>query len=56
MQEIFRILIEVNEGQNVPEEALFQVIMNGLANGHPFNLGIKGILVEEEIKKEVCDG
>jgi hypothetical protein len=43
----FIITMFVDDGQTVPVEALFQVIMNGLANGHPFNLGVSGLKVEE---------
>jgi len=46
MEKIFIVTIEADDGQKVPEEALFQVIMNGLASGHPFNLGISSLSVE----------
>ena len=51
MEDIKKFEIEItcdkDKTQLIPEEALFQVIMNGLANGHPFNLGIKGLTVKK---------
>jgi hypothetical protein len=42
----FKLILVCDKEQLIPEEALFQVIMNGLSNGHPFNLGIKGLTVQ----------
>jgi hypothetical protein len=49
----FIITIITDKDQIIPKEALFQVFMNGLANGHPFNLGIRGLnITDMEVGKD----